>query len=78
MNLLSARELTVAGRLHKDGSPADGAGVVTGRGGLMKPGWRRLRKKEKRVNPEGVLQTGWLLFSATCGATLLLAACNGS
>lgn len=44
----------------------------------MKPGWRRLCKKEKRVNPEGVLQTGLLLFSATCGATLLLATCNGS
>lgn len=44
----------------------------------MKPGWRRLRKKEKRVNPEGMLQTGLLLFSATCGASLLLATCNGS
>jgi transcription elongation factor len=25
----------------------------------------------------GVLQAGLLVFSATCGATLLLAACNG-
>ncbi|AGM45452.1 hypothetical protein AHML_18435 [Aeromonas hydrophila ML09-119] len=25
-----------------------------------------------------MLQTGLLLFSATCGATLLLATCNGS
>lgn len=46
--------------------------------GLMKPEWTRYRKKEKGVNPEGVLQTGLLLFSAACGATLLLAACNGS
>lgn len=44
----------------------------------MKPEWTRYRKKEKGVNPEGVLQTGLLLFSAACGATLLLAACNGS
>lgn len=44
----------------------------------MKPKWIRFCKKEKRVNPEGVLQTGLLLFSATCGATLLLATCNGS
>ncbi len=44
----------------------------------MKPKWIRFHKKEKRVNPEGVLQTGLLLFSATCGATLLLAACSGS
>ncbi|WP_447826062.1 hypothetical protein [Aeromonas salmonicida] len=46
--------------------------------GSMKPEWTRYRKKEKGVNPEGVLQTGLLLFSAACGATLLLAACNGS
>ena len=46
--------------------------------GPMKPSWIRRRKKEKGVNPEGVLQTGLLLFSAACGATLLLAACNGS
>lgn len=44
----------------------------------VKPSWIRRRKKEKGVNPEGVLQTGLLLFSAACGATLLLAACNGS
>jgi hypothetical protein len=44
----------------------------------MKPKWIRFRKREKKVDPEGVLQTGLWLFSATCGATLLLAACNGS
>ncbi|BEJ48190.1 hypothetical protein Ri1_07890 [Aeromonas dhakensis] len=55
-----------------------GQGLQQDEVGAMKPGWRRLRKKEKRVNPEGVLQTGLLLFSATCGATLLLATCNGS
>jgi hypothetical protein len=67
--------------LHKDGSPAE-----LGRGyapqqvevGSMKPKWIRFRKREKEVDPEGVLQTGLWLFSATCGATLLLAACNGS
>jgi hypothetical protein len=46
--------------------------------GLMKPKWIRFRKRSKEVDPEGVLQTGLWLFSATCGATLLLAACNGS
>ncbi|MFM4995338.1 MULTISPECIES: hypothetical protein [Aeromonas] len=43
----------------------------------MKPRWTRFRKKRKQTDPEGVLQAGLLVFSATCGATLLLAACNG-
>ncbi|MCF5873451.1 hypothetical protein [Aeromonas veronii] len=47
----------------------------------MKPKWIRARKKEKKPCPgsmlqTGMLQTGMLLFSATCGATLFLAACN--
>lgn len=56
------------------------AGISAGTGEVdsVKPSWIRRRKKEKGVNPEGVLQTGLLLFSAACGATLLLAACNGS
>ncbi|MDF2413669.1 hypothetical protein GWQ22_09410 [Aeromonas sp. 1HA1] len=44
----------------------------------MKPKWIRFRKRSEEVDPEGVLQTGLWLFSATCGASLLLAACNGS
>lgn len=44
----------------------------------MKPKWIRVRKKEKMTSPGGVLQTGMLLFSATCGATLFLAACNSN
>lgn len=43
----------------------------------MKPKWIRFRKKRKPTDPEGVLQAGLLVFSATCGAILLLAACNG-
>ncbi|MGY3930648.1 Uncharacterised protein [Aeromonas encheleia] len=43
----------------------------------MKPKWIRFRKRRKQTDPEGVLQAGLLMFSATCGATLLLAACNG-
>ena len=45
--------------------------------GSMKPRWTRFRKRRKETDPEGVLQAGLLVFSATCGATLLLAACNG-
>ncbi|MFQ2769044.1 MULTISPECIES: hypothetical protein [Aeromonas] len=44
----------------------------------MKPRWIRVRKRRTQRDPEGVLQAGLLVFSATCGATLLLAACNGS
>lgn len=40
----------------------------------MKPRWIRFRKRRKETDPEGVLQAGLLVFSATCGATLLLAA----
>ena len=43
---------------------------------LMKPRWIRVRKRRTQRDPEG-LQAGLLVFSATCGATLLLAACNG-
>ena len=42
----------------------------------MKPRWIRVRKETHTEDPEG-LQAGLLVFSATCGATLLLAACNG-
>ncbi|MFQ2271814.1 hypothetical protein [Aeromonas enteropelogenes] len=45
---------------------------------MMKPKWIRVRKKEKMASPGGVLQTGMLLFGATCGATLFLAACNSN
>ncbi len=45
--------------------------------GSMKPRWIRVRKRRTQRDPEGVLQAGLLVFSATCGATLLLAACNG-
>ncbi|MGQ4654868.1 hypothetical protein [Aeromonas enteropelogenes] len=45
---------------------------------MMKPKWIRVRKKEKMTSHGGVLQTGMLLFSATCGATLFLAACNSN
>ena len=45
--------------------------------GSMKPRWTRFRERRKETDPEGVLQAGLLVFSATCGATLLLAACNG-
>ena len=42
----------------------------------MKPRWIRVRKRRtQRIRR--VLQVGLLVFSATCGATLLLAACNG-
>ncbi|MGN5150640.1 hypothetical protein ACTG23_12395 [Aeromonas enteropelogenes] len=44
----------------------------------MKQKWIRVRKREKTASPGGVLQTGMLLFSATCGATLFLAACNSN
>lgn len=44
----------------------------------MKPRWIRVRKRRTQRDPEGVLQVGLLVFSATSGATLLLAACNGS
>ncbi|ATL91505.1 hypothetical protein CF140_21155 [Aeromonas sobria] len=44
----------------------------------MKPKWVRARKREKKACPGSMLQTGMLLFSATCGATLFLAACNGN
>ncbi|MFM1679289.1 hypothetical protein ACLHZ0_14620 [Aeromonas salmonicida] len=57
---------------------AQGSVLEQGEVDSVKPSWIRRRKKEKGVNPEGVLQTGLLLFSAACGATLLLAACNGS
>ncbi len=43
----------------------------------MKPRWTRFRERRKEMDPEGVLQAGLLVFSSTCGATLLLAACNG-
>ncbi|WP_439839928.1 hypothetical protein [Aeromonas caviae] len=43
----------------------------------MKPRWIRVRKRRTQRDPEGVLQAGLLVFSGTCGATLLLAACNG-
>ncbi len=36
----------------------------------MKPKWIRARKREKKPCPGSMLQTGMLLFSATCGATL--------
>lgn len=45
---------------------------------VMKPKWIRVRKKEKMASPGGVLQTGMLVFGATCGATLFLAACNSN
>lgn len=45
---------------------------------VMKPKWIRVRKKEKMASPGGVLQTGILVFGATCGATLFLAACNSN
>ena len=67
----------------KDERPAERAGGDAPRGtkqdgaGSMKPRWTRFRKKRKQTDPEGVLQAGVLVFSATCGATLLLAACNG-
>ena len=44
----------------------------------MKPKWIRTRKREKKARPGSMLQTGMLLFSATCGATLFLAACNSN
>ncbi len=43
----------------------------------MKPRWIRVRKRRTLRDPEGGLQAGLLVFSATSGATLLLAACNG-
>ena len=43
----------------------------------MKPRWIRVRKRRRQREQEGGLQVGLLVFSATCGATLLLAACNG-
>lgn len=45
---------------------------------VMKPKWSRVRKKEKMTSHGGVLQTGMLVFGATCGATLFLAACNSN
>ena len=61
----------------KAGEPAQESRTRKDAVGSMKPKWIRFRKRRKQTDPEGVLQAGLLMFSATCGATLLLAACNG-
>jgi hypothetical protein len=61
----------------KAGEPAQDSRTRKDEVGSMKPKWIRFRKRRKQTDPEGVLQAGLLMFSATCGATLLLAACNG-
>lgn len=76
--IIAPGRLTAGVSPDEDGPPAEkGRGAGKDGAGSMKPRWTRFRKKRKQTDPEGVLQAGLLVFSATCGATLLLAACNG-